>query len=136
MNFYYFFYACLLFILLDATWIFLNINYYMKLTYKVQKENFVLKIPPFIIAYIFLLILLYFCIRYIEKDLNNYKSINYFKVIQIGILFGIAIYGMYSYTTCVFLKNYNYYNAFIDTIWGGVLYSLPPLCYFYLIKNY
>ena len=73
---------------------------------------------------------LYYCIRLIELEL---KKKDYIKIILISFLFGISIYGIYSYTTCIFLKNYSYINAFIDTLWGGILYLVSSLLYFYII---
>jgi len=125
----YFIVACLLFILLDATWIGSNYNYYNNLAKKIQKEPIKTKLIALFITYIFLIISLYFCIRYIELEVKNK---DYLKIFLFSSLFGICVYGIYSYTTCVFLNNYSYYNAFIDTIWATVLYSVPSLLYFYL----
>ena len=129
----YFVVACILFILLDGTWIFSNLNYYLDLALKIQKEPFVVKIPAYFLVYICLLTSLYFCIRFIELEVKNK---DYLKIFLYSALFGLCVYGIYSYTTCVFLHKYNYTNAFIDTIWGGVLYSIPSLVYFYLKNNY
>lgn len=125
----YFIVACVLFILLDAIWIGSNYNYYSKLALKIQKEPMVPKVFSVIIVYIFLLTSLYFCIRFIELEV---KSKDYLKIALYSALFGICVYGIYSYTNCVYLTNYSYYNAFFDTIWAVVLYSIPSLVYFYI----
>lgn len=137
MNIKYFAVACLIFLMLDGGWIMINNKYYNDLAIKVQKEPIVFKIPAIIIAYILLFTSLFFCIRLIELELklNNNKNKDYIKIIGISALFGLAVYGIYSYTTCVFLKNYNYTNAIIDTLWGAVLYSIPSLIYFYYSNN-
>jgi uncharacterized membrane protein len=101
------------------------------LALKIQKEPFVTKIPAIIITYIFIIIALYFCIRFIELEVKNK---DYFKIFLYSFLFGVSIYGIYSYTTCVFLNNYNYTNALLDTLWGGVLYSMASLLYFFISK--
>lgn len=137
MNIKFFSLACVLFLILDGGWIMLNNKYYNDLAIKVQKEPILFKIPAIIITYIFLFTSLFFCIRLIELELkfNNNKNKNkdYLKIIGISIIFGLAVYGIYSYTTCVFLKNYNYTNAIIDTLWGAVLYSIPSIVYFSLV---
>jgi len=134
MNIRNFIIACVIFIILDGTWIMINNNYYNNLAIKIQKEPIELKIPAIIITYILLFISLFFCIRYIELEtkFNIDKNKNYLKIIPLSILFGLTVYGIYSYTTSIFLKNYNYTNAIIDTLWGGVLYSIPSIIYFSL----
>jgi uncharacterized membrane protein len=126
----YFIISCILLVILDIFWILTNFNYYLNLSYKIQNEPFVPKIPAALITYVFIIISLYFCIRFLELEVINK---NYLKIFIYSFIYGLAIYGIYSYTTCVFLKNYNYYNAIIDTLWGGILYSISSLLYFYLI---
>ena len=132
----YFIVSCILFILLDSFWIFSNFNYYLNLSLKIQNKKFIPKIPAALITYFFIIISLYFCIRFLELEFtkNNDKNKKYLEIFLYSFLFGLCIYGIYGYTTCVFLKNYNYYNAFIDTFWGGVLYSMASLLYFSLLK--
>ena len=129
MNIKYFIVACVIFIILDASWIGINYNYYNKLAIKIQKEPIVPKLLSALIAYVFLFISLYFCIRFLELEVKNK---DYLKIVLYSALFGLCVYGIYSYTTCVFLNKYSYYNAFIDTIWGAVLYSVSSLIYFYI----
>jgi len=129
MNYLNFLYACILFLVLDCIWIYSNINYYLNLALTIQKEPFMLKIPTVIIAYTFLMISLYFCIRFIELEV---KTKDYLKIFLYSALFGLSVYGIFSFTTCAFFKNYNYFNAILDTIWAVVLYSTSSLLYFYL----
>lgn len=133
INISYFIIACLIFMTLDATWIYTNINYYFKLIEKIQKEPIIPKIPAILIVYPFLFITLYFCIRYIELEITDKRNF-YLKAIIIAAIFGLGVYGVFSYTNCIFFKNYNYTNAFIDTIWAVVLYSIPTVIYF-ILKN-
>ena len=126
--------ACLVFLILDGSWIAFNNKYYRDLCYKIQKEPLIFKPIILPVVYIFLFISLYFCIRLIELELKfNSKNKDYLKIITISGIYGLAIYGIYSYTTCIFLNNYNYTNAFIDTIWGFVLYIIPSIVYFSLV---
>jgi len=74
MNYINFFIAFIFFIIIDATWIYSNINYYKNLAYKIQKENLNIKIYASIITYIFLLISFYYCIKFINYEIKNVKN--------------------------------------------------------------
>lgn len=133
-NIGYFIIACIIFMSLDATWIFSNYNYYVDLVRKIQKEKVEYKIFPAIpIIYLCLFTTLYFCIRYIELEITD-KNYFYIKAAIIAAIFGVGVYGVFSYTNCIFFNNYTYTNAFIDTIWAVFLYSIPTVIYF-AIKN-
>jgi len=130
MNYYIFLFCCLIFLFLDSLWIYNNYKYYNDLIFKIQKEPIVFKPILIPLTYIFIFISLYFCIRLIELELKNKDFI---KIITISFIFGLSTYGIYSYTTSIFLKNYSYTNAFIDTLWGGILYLVASLLYFIII---
>ena len=132
MNIYNFLLALIFFIINDLTWITLNYNYYISLCLKIQKEPFVLKIPPIIISYIALIIGLYLYIKILSISDNNFNENKYLNSIIYGVLFGFAIYGTYSYTSCTYYKNYKYYDAFKDTMWGIALFIMSGLLYVYL----
>lgn len=122
-----------LFVITDLTWITLNYNYYITLCLKIQKEPFVLKIPPIFISYIALAIALYLYIKILSFEFErNNKNNKYLTSIFYGFLFGFAIYGTYSYTCCTYYKNYKYYDAFKDTLWGVILFIISGLFYTYL----
>ena len=125
----------IIFIISDLSWITLNYNYYMTILLKIQKEPFVVKIPPIILSYLCLGTALYLYLKLlslISIEDNNSKKNNYLNSILYGFLFGIAIYGTYSYTCCTYYKNYKYYDAFKDTLWGIVLFIISGLFYTYL----
>ena len=71
MNYLNFLYAGILFFVLDFIWIYSNLDFYLNLVLKIQNEPFVIKIPTVIIAYIFIMTTLYFCIRFIELEVKN-----------------------------------------------------------------
>jgi uncharacterized membrane protein len=129
MNYLNFLYASILFFVLDFIWIYSNLDFYLNLVLKIQNEPFVIKIPTVIIAYIFIMTTLYFCIRFIELEVKNK---DYLKIFLYSALFGLSVYGVFSFTTCAMFKNYSYYNAILDSIWAVVLYSTSSLLYFYL----
>ena len=122
--------SLVLFIILDGIWISTNFNYYMTVLKKIQKEPFVLKIPPIIISYICLAIALYLYLKFIIYEIKERKNTNkYLITILYGVLFGLAVYGTYSFTCCTYFKNYTYYDGFKDTIWGILLFCIVGLVF-------
>jgi uncharacterized membrane protein len=118
--------------LLDGSWIIFNNDYYMKLNKKIQKEPFVFKLPAILIAYVILGLGLYLYLSFIINE--KFKKNKYLLTFIYGCLYGLAIYGTYSFTSCAYYKNYTYYDAFIDTIWGIVLFGLSGLIFISIYK--
>jgi len=127
MNFYFALLLSFLFLgLMDVSWISFNYEYYMNLLKKIQKEPFVLKITAILLAYISIFVSYYLFIKLISIEGNT---------LLYAILFGIGVYGTFSYTTCSYFKNYNYYHAFKDMAWGIILYLFSGILFNYLYKN-
>ena len=121
--------------ILDGIWISTNFNYYMTVLKKIQKEPFALKIPPIIISYICLGIALYLYLKFIIYEIKEQKNTNkYLITILYGFLFGLAIYGTYSFTCCTYFKNYTYYDGFKDTIWGILLFCIVGLIFIHYLQ--
>jgi uncharacterized membrane protein len=127
MNFYNsLFLSFLLLMILDISWIAFNFQFYMTLIKKIQKEPFYSRIYANIIAYICIFISFYLFVKIIAVEGNT---------LLYSLLFGLAVYGTYSYTNCASFKNYTYYNAFKDVAWGCILYLISGLLFNYLYKN-
>lgn len=127
MNFYFALLLSFLFLgIMDITWISFNYEYYMNLLKKIQKEPFVVKINAILLAYISIFVSYYLFVKLISIEGNT---------VLYAFLFGIAVYGTFSYTTCTYFKNYNYYHAFKDMMWGIILYLLSGILFNYLYKN-
>ena len=127
--------SLVLFIILDGIWISSNFNYYMTVLKKIQKEPFVLKIPPIIISYICLSIALYLYLKFIIYEIKEQKNTNkYLIAVLYGFLFGLAVYGTYSFTCCTYFKNYTYYDGFKDTIWGILLFCIVGLIFIHYLQ--
>ena len=121
--------------ILDGIWISSNFNYYMTVLKKIQKEPFALKIPPIIISYICLGIALYLYLKFIIYEIKEQKNTNkYLITILYGFLFGLAVYGTYSFTCCTYFKNYTYYDGFKDTIWGILLFCIVGLVFIHYLQ--
>lgn len=133
MNFIFsFIISILLFMILDGSWITFNYNYYMTLNKKIQKEPFVIKPPAILIAYIILCLGVYLYLSFIINE--NIKKNKYLFTFLYGCLFGLVIYGTYSFTSCAYYKNYTYYDGFIDTIWGMILFGLTGILFISIYK--
>jgi uncharacterized membrane protein len=120
-----------IFAILDVSWITFNYNYYTTLCKRIQKEPFVPKLPAAMIAYIILGIGLFLYLKFI---LHENKKRNYLKTILYGFLFGLVIYGTYSFTCCTYYKNYGYYDAIIDTTWGILLFIISGTIFISIYK--
>jgi uncharacterized membrane protein len=107
----------------------------MTLCKKIQKEPFYFKFYPIIFAYIVLYIAVYIYLKFILYEINNSKHNKYIITIIYGLLFGLIIYGTYSLTSCIYYKNYTYYDVFIDTTWGMFLFTISGLIFINLYKN-
>ena len=127
--------SLVLFIILDGIWISTNFNYYMTVLKKIQKEPFVVKIPPIIISYICLSIALYLYLKFIIYEIKEQKKYNkYLITVLYGFLFGLAVYGTYSFTSCTYYKNYTYYDGFKDTLWGIILFCIIGLIFIHFYE--
>jgi len=51
-------------------------------------------------------------------------------------LLGLVIYAVYETTTLALLKKWSYKTAVIDTLWGGVLFSLTTLVFYSIQRRY
>lgn len=124
--------SILIFMILDGSWITFNYNYYMTLNKKIQKEPFVFKLPAILIAYLILCLGVYLYLSFIINE--KFKKNKYLMTFIYGCLFGLVIYGTYSFTSCAYYKNYTYYDGFIDTIWGMILFGLTGLIFISIYK--
>jgi uncharacterized membrane protein len=86
----------------------------------VQKSKMEVNIFSAIIAYAFLIGVIYY---FIIKDKRS--------VID-AVILGSSTYGIYAWTIYALLKNWTFKIAIIDTIWGGVLFGLTTLALQYI----
>jgi len=49
-----------------------------------------------------------------------------------AFILGIIIYGVYELTTKALLKNWKWQTVFIDTLWGGLLFSSTTFIYYFI----
>jgi uncharacterized membrane protein len=103
-------------IVLDGTYIGINLDRYKKVIHKIQGRELVFRrIEPILFCYLCLIGgLHWFIIR--EK-----------KSIIEAFCLGVVIYGVYATTIYTMFSQYPAYLAIMDTLWGGVLFGLTTL---------
>jgi uncharacterized membrane protein len=110
-------------IIIDTIYLSTMSDYFKNQVKLVQKSPLKLNISGAIICYIFLVLgLYYFIISRNESILNAF-------------LFGLVIYGVYEYTNYSLLENWLFQTTVLDTVWGGILFSITTFLV-YQIKKY
>jgi uncharacterized membrane protein len=88
------------------------LNKFNKQIESIQKEPLTIDIVSTIISYIFIVFILYY---FIIKENKSPKD---------AFILGLCTYGIYEFTNKSLLNNWSYEIAFMDTLWGGVLFSI------------
>jgi uncharacterized membrane protein len=108
-------------ILLDFCYLSLIKNMMLKVIKNIQKTPLKINWNYLILSYLVLsFVIYYFVIR--EK-----KSILY------SFILGFCIYAIYETTNMTIFSKWNQYIVYIDTLWGGILFSLVNYIYKYII---
>uniref|UniRef100_A0AB39JE51 Duf2177 Domain Containing Protein n=1 Tax=Florenciella sp. virus SA2 TaxID=3240092 RepID=A0AB39JE51_9VIRU len=113
--------ACILLILLivDAIYITIFSNYFIKLFESVQKTPFKFRYESGIATYLLMTFTVYYF-----GFVKNFSNLDMF-------ILGACVYGTYDLTNYSTFKNWTLSMVILDTIWGGVLYFLTA----YIIKK-
>ena len=93
----------------------------------IQKEPFKLNKFGALLCYLFLILGLYhFVIKNIDKNtvVKKQKSL-----IKDAFILGFVIYGVFETTNYAIFKNWSVELLILDTIWGGILFSLTTYIY-------
>lgn len=140
MNIYIkFFITSIIVLILDISWISLNIATYSSAVKKVQKASMNLRFEHAIIAYVIILFsILYvaipFTIQNAKVNKIDISSIEN-KLLQsfvCGGAVGFSIFGIYNFTSLAIYKDLDVSIAITDTIWGTTLYTLSTFVYLLL----
>ena len=110
----------LIFSVIDAVYLFIMKDNFNQLVNKIQKSPLKLKIFPTLFCYIFLIFTLYYFI--VNKNASFFDA----------FLLGLGIYGVYDTTNMAIFKDWHYQTVIIDTLWGGILFSLTYFIYKYI----
>ena len=104
--------TAIIFVVLDGLYLNLIKDYFNKQIKTIQGSDIKVNIIAVGITYVFLIFgINYFIIK------NN-------RSVKDAALFGLVIYAVYEFTNLSLFKNWSYLTAFIDTLWGAVLFGL------------
>ena len=113
----------IIFVLVDAGFIFLIRNTYQNMIQKIQGSSLKMKLIPTIACYIILISSLYYFI--IHKK-GSYLD---------AFLLGLFIYGVYSTTNMAIFKDWPLKVCLIDLTWGGFLFLITTYLFVNLTKK-
>jgi uncharacterized membrane protein len=112
----------LLMLILDYFYLSSTSNFYKKIIENIQKQDFKIRYVSAIFCYLFLIFSLYY---FILKD--NRKVLDAF-------ILGICIYAVFELTNFAIFNKWTIKAVFLDTLWGGILFSLTTYLTYKLIK--
>lgn len=99
-------------LLLDSVYLNQTKKYFDQLVKRIQGSSLEINIKGAIMSYSLIIFsLYYFIIRENKKPLDAF-------------FLGLSIYGIFDATNIAIFKKYDSYIAYIDMIWGGILYAL------------
>jgi uncharacterized membrane protein len=104
--------SAIVMLLLDAIYLTSIKKYFNKQIKSIQGTNIQFKFVPALITYIFLIFGI------------NYFIIRKRRSIKDAAILGMVIYGVYEFTNLTLFKNWRLLTAFIDTLWGTILFAL------------
>ena len=111
------------FILVDLPYIAIMYETYQKIIYNIQGYDMDVKTLGFLLCYLFISFQFYYFV--VKKKM----------AIQDAFILGLTSYAIYDFTTYALLDKYPLSIALIDTLWGGVLYSLVFFFMFFVFGN-
>ena len=106
-------------LLLDSVYLSLVKNYFNTLVKNIQGRDITIKTLGAVLCYLIMIIGINIFIILngsYEKDLQN-------RIIYGGLL-GLLIYGVYDTTNYAIFNKWDFKTVVMDTLWGGVLFSL------------
>lgn len=109
-------------LILDAIFLYIMSNQFSKLILNIQRTPMKLNIGYALLVYVFIVIQLYYFII-----LKNGTLLEAFML-------GLTTYGLYEFTSAAVFDKWNYKLAIIDTLWGGILYSLTIFIVRYIMS--
>lgn len=114
---------------IDFIWIKLvMLDQYNSLIYNVQNKPLSLRFIPTMLSYITIILpIVLFVIPKLTPQRRVLNSLVY------GGIMGVLMYGMFSFTNYALIQDWSFSVVLLDTIWGGVLYSLVSLLTSYLL---
>ena len=117
-----------LLLIIDYIWLNTTKGIYNQTVSAVQGDNIQINYLGAFISYLTIVVSFgFFVVPYLSGG-------NYINAIKYGGLLGLCMYGVFNGTNIAIFKNYSYSVALMDTVWGGVLYSIGAIIYTALLS--
>jgi uncharacterized membrane protein len=111
-------------LLLDSVYLTTFSNFYNNLIKSIQGEKIKFNKVGALFAYLFLIYgINYFILNQPKTTLTD------------AFILGVIIYGVYETTNYAIIKKWSPYAIVLDTVWGGILYTLVTYFTRKLIRN-
>ena len=111
-------------LLLDFVYLTTFSNFYNNLIKNIQGEKIKFNMVGALFAYLFLIYgINYFILNQPKTTLTD------------AFILGVIIYGVYETTNYAIIKKWSPYAIVLDTVWGGILYTLVTYFTRKLIRN-
>lgn len=107
----------LIFSALDFVYLFSMSTKFQNMIKNIQGSDLQMNIIPTIVCYFFLIFLLYYFI--VHKG----------QTVLDAFLLGVGVYGVYETTNLAIFKKWEPMVGIVDTLWGGILFSLSYYLY-------
>lgn len=120
-------------LVIDFIWLNMNTQMYKKLVLSVQKQEMKVNIIGAFLSYFCVILLLVFYAIPLVRSKSKTPSIQ--TCIIYGGGMGFLAYAIFNFTNLGIFRNYDIKTALLDTIWGGVLFSISTIFYFYVLKK-
>lgn len=126
------FITTVIYVIMDATWIFINKDLYFQTIKDVQGSELLPKhYFAFILTYMVMIIgLIGICLQLVQTNIEKYPSIDKNLIAFLsGGLYGFVVNGIYNMTSYISYKNYSVSISITDTIWAVFLYGIVSILY-------
>lgn len=120
-------------LVIDFIWLNMNTQMYKKLVLSVQKQEMKVNIIGAFLSYFCVILLLVFYAIPLVRSKSKTPSIQ--TCIIYGGGMGFLAYAIFNFTNLGIFRNYDIKTALLDTIWGGVLFSISTIFYFYVLQK-
>ena len=109
-------------LIIDVSYLYFRRNDFNIYFLNVQKSHLKFRLSGAILAYILLILGMYY---FIIKDK---------KSLQDAFLFGVFVYGVYDFTNYATLSNWTLKFSMVDMCWGGLLFTFSTFIIYELLK--
>lgn len=118
----------ILFVALDSLYLSFISNPFGAMIKRIQGTNMVVKLLPAIVVYI-VLVASWKIFVYPELKKRSPKD----TIVRAGML-GFFIYTVFDFTNLAVIKDYELGLAVIDSLWGGILFSITTALFIFIRK--